>query len=265
MTDCGRWPEPHLAVFQRIEFGPPKAEIQVRFLAAGPDTEITASHQASKPARFPSVAGFSLLQAVSPRSTPSQRDTIILVGISKRSEARYQQGQRWHSATSLRCAARRSQSLNEGSIFSISRSMAASVSSPSSPSSTCACFAATSTGTFRNGYVHRECARLHAACGFKPVEAPERSCNRCAARKRAVIAQQEAGSIRQDARQVPRSQTHQHERQRSRGSPRAREQPIQRNPRAEFPCQPLPWPCLQWCACASRTQRLRGTGESRCG
>ena len=26
----------HLAVFQRIEFGPPKAEIQVRFLAAGP-------------------------------------------------------------------------------------------------------------------------------------------------------------------------------------------------------------------------------------
>jgi len=34
MTGSGRWPETHLAVFQRIEFGPPKAEIQVRFLAA---------------------------------------------------------------------------------------------------------------------------------------------------------------------------------------------------------------------------------------
>ena len=29
-----------LAVFQRIEFGPPKAEIQVRFLAAGPSFAI---------------------------------------------------------------------------------------------------------------------------------------------------------------------------------------------------------------------------------
>ena len=33
----------HLAVFQRIEFGPPKAEIQVRFLAAGPNSRPEAS------------------------------------------------------------------------------------------------------------------------------------------------------------------------------------------------------------------------------
>ena len=49
MSDSGANRTRFLAVFQRIEFGPPKAEIQVRFLAAGPDT---------KPDTFPCVRLF---------------------------------------------------------------------------------------------------------------------------------------------------------------------------------------------------------------
>ena len=78
-----------LAVFQWIEFGPPKAEIQVRFLAAGPDTEITASHPTSKTRAPPGVAGFSLPPRISPRSIQRQYFVGTPAGTSEEPASRY--------------------------------------------------------------------------------------------------------------------------------------------------------------------------------